>query len=119
MQILVSGDETGLINIWCLKHGQLQILNTIEAGPEGFPITTLCLYNKIQKQGVLIAGYGNGMIRVYTLLSGELMADVSAHAGWITGMDLANKTGRLLTSAEDGYVRASIVKAFIRLIIPS
>ena len=55
--------------------------------------------------GVLIAGFGNGIVRIYTLLSGGLIADVTAHAGWITGMDLANKTGRLLTAAEDGYVR--------------
>ena len=51
LQILVSGDETGLINIWCLKHGQLQILNNIEPPSDGFPVTTLCLYSKILKDG--------------------------------------------------------------------
>ena len=60
-----------------------------------------------QFSGILIAGYGSGMIRIYSLLNGSIMADVTAHAGWITGMDLANQSGRLLTAAEDGVIRVS------------
>ena len=32
---------------------------------------------------------------------------MSAHNGWITGMDLASQSGLLLTCAEDGYVRSA------------
>ena len=33
------------------------------------------------------------------------MAEITAHAGWVTGMDLASQSGLLITSSEDGYVR--------------
>ena len=35
------------------------------------------------------------------------MAEATAHAGWITGMDLAIVSGLLVTSSEDGFVRVS------------
>ena len=56
-------------------------------------------------QGVLIAGYGSGHIRLFNLAGGNIICQVSAHNGWITGMDLASQSGLLLTCAEDGYVR--------------
>ena len=31
--------------------------------------------------------------------------DIAAHAGWITGMDLASQSGLLISSGEDGFVR--------------
>ena len=35
----------------------------------------------------------------------NILCEVSAHNGWITGMDLASQSGLLLTCAEDSYVR--------------
>ena len=49
LQVLVSADEIGLINIWCLKHGELQILKTIEPTTDDFPVTALSLYTKISE----------------------------------------------------------------------
>ena len=35
----------------------------------------------------------------------QILVDIAAHAGWITGMDLASQTGLLISSGEDGFVR--------------
>ena len=56
-------------------------------------------------QGVLIAGYGSGHVRLFGLAGANILCEVSAHNGWITGMDLASQSGLLLTCAEDSYVR--------------
>ena len=67
LQVLVSGDESGKINIWCLTNQCLQILKCIEPNSCGggnirgqifsqstdckqeFPVTTLSLWNKVGK----------------------------------------------------------------------
>ena len=45
-QVLVSGDESGLINIWSLKDKGLKLLRSIDPFGE-FPVTCLSLWNKI------------------------------------------------------------------------
>ena len=56
-------------------------------------------------QGVVVVGYGSGHIRLFSLPGGNIICEVSAHNGWITGMDLASQSGLLLTCGEDSYVR--------------
>ena len=46
-------------------------------------------------------------MRIFSVPDGDIVAEIDAHAGWITGMDLASQTGRLVTTAEDGIVRVS------------
>ena len=55
--------------------------------------------------GIVIAGFGSGHVRIMSLTTGTIIAEIAGHAGWITGMDLASASGLLITSAEDGYVR--------------
>ena len=38
-------------------------------------------------QGVLVAGFGSGHLRLFSLPSGRLLAEIAAHNGWITGLD--------------------------------
>ena len=54
-----------------------------------------------------MCGYGSGLVRLLVIPSGSILAEVTAHAGWITGMDLASPSGTLVTCAEDGFVRVS------------
>lgn len=106
-QILVSGDETGLLNVWTLggsKPGDGIIHKAkIDSHADG-PVTAMALWNKVG-QGIVLAGYGSGRLRAFSLPSGYIMCEVSAHAGWLTGMDLASHSGLLATCAEDGFVR--------------
>ena len=57
----------------------------------------------------MIAGYGSGHIRLFSIPDGRVLCEIAAHNGWITGMDLASQSGLLLSCAEDGYVRVCIV----------
>ena len=59
--------------------------------------------------GIIVAGYGSGQIRIFSVPDGDIVAEIDAHAGWITGMDLASQTGRLVTTAEDGIVRVFLM----------
>ena len=90
----------------------------------GHSVTTMAVWNKYKEvskslfnnyiifftilelfQGVLVVGYGSGHIRLFSLSTGHIMCEISAHNGWITGMDLASHSGLLLSCAEDSYVR--------------
>ena len=102
-EILVSGDVMSHINIWQMTDTALRLVKVIEPYGE-FPVTVLTIWNKIPK-GVIIAGYGSGHIRLFSIPRGAIVAEATAHAGWITGMDLANLSGLLITSSEDGFVR--------------
>lgn len=108
--ILASGDITGDINIWSLDTGGGEgeregLLHRSKIGDwSGHSVTTLAIWSKF-KDGVLIAAYGSGHIRLFSLAGGNIICEVSAHNGWITGMDLASQSGLLLTSGEDSYVR--------------
>ena len=66
--------------------------------------------------GIIVAGYGSGQIRIFSVPDGDIVAEIDAHAGWITGMDLASQTGRLVTTAEDGIVRVTFIIQCIYLL---
>ena len=70
--------------------------------------------------GIIVAGYGSGLMRIFSVPDGDIVAEVDAHAGWITGMDLASQTGRLVTTAEDGIVRVWFYELIIiyELLVP-
>ena len=55
--------------------------------------------------GIVIAAYGTGQLRIFAIPSGLIVAEVAAHANWITGMDLAAVSGLLVTISEDGFMR--------------
>ena len=52
-------------------------------------------------------------MRIFSVPDGDIVAEIDAHAGWITGMDLASQTGRLVTTAEDGIVRVRKVSSVV------
>jgi len=106
-KVLASGDSSGLLTIWSLdeQDGEGALVPQVKLEDwSGFPLTTLSIWNKY-KDGVLVAGFGSGHLRLFSLPSGRLLAEIAAHNGWITGMDLASQSGLLLTCSEDGYAR--------------
>ena len=40
---------------------------------------------KFLLQGVIVAGYGSGHIRMFNNGNGNIMCEISAHNGWLTG----------------------------------
>ncbi|XP_023335080.1 WD repeat-containing protein 54 [Eurytemora carolleeae] len=102
-RVLASGDSAGTICIWKEEGGSLHLQDKL-ADWVGFPINTLSIWNRY-KEGLIIAGYGSGHIRMFNIETGNIVCELTAHSGWITGMDLASGSGLLLTCSEDSYVR--------------
>ncbi|XP_048365147.1 WD repeat-containing protein 54 [Sphaerodactylus townsendi] len=93
---LVSADDSGGLCAW--RSGEeFQLVSKIPAS--GCPCSSVKLWN-----GVIVAGYGSGQIRLYEAASGTLRAEVAAHARWIYALDLAPLSGKLLSAAEDSFV---------------
>lgn len=44
-------------------------------------------------KNVIVAGFGNGQIRLYSAEMGKLAAQVNAHARWVTALDVASDNG--------------------------
>ncbi|XP_043919935.1 WD repeat-containing protein 54 [Protopterus annectens] len=94
---LVTADDSGVLCIW--KSGEdFKLLNKISAF--GCTCSSVKMWN-----GIIAAGYGSGQIRIYDAMSGTLHAEVNAHARWIYTLDIAPDTGKLLSGAEDSFVR--------------
>lgn len=53
-----------------------------------FPCSTILMW-----KNVIVAGFGNGQIRLYSAETGKLAAQVNAHARWVTALDVASDNG--------------------------
>ena len=53
----------------------------------------------------IVAVYGSGHLRLFSRQSGQVRAEATAHARWITGLDLAAESGLVVTVAEDASVK--------------
>ncbi|KAG8134247.1 hypothetical protein E2320_007385 [Naja naja] len=94
---LVTADDSGALCVW--GSGEtFRLITKIPAAD--CTCSSVKLWN-----GVIAAGYGNGQICLYEAAHGILRAQVSAHARWIYALDLAPLSGKLLSAAEDSFVR--------------
>ncbi|XP_040567917.1 WD repeat-containing protein 54 isoform X2 [Lepeophtheirus salmonis] len=114
IDILASGDEEGEIHLWHLKKMDknapgpiLDHLTAVESPSskvsKGYPVTAMCIWNKIPR-GILIAAYGSGTIKIFGL-AGNIIAQINAHSGWITALDLATRSGILVSTGEDCFIK--------------
>ncbi|NWS13919.1 WDR54 protein, partial [Pachyramphus minor] len=93
---LVTADDSGTLCLWSTGE-EFTLLGKIPGS--GCTCSSVALWN-----GIVAAGYGNGQIRLWEAGTGQLRAQVSAHARWIYALDLAPLTGKLLSGAEDSFV---------------
>ncbi|NXN05025.1 WDR54 protein, partial [Sylvia borin] len=93
---LVTADDSGALCLWSTGE-EFTLLGKIPGS--GSTCSSVRLWN-----GIVAAGYGNGQIRLWEAGSGQIRAQVSAHARWIYALDLAPLTGKLLSGAEDSFV---------------
>ncbi|KAL1424711.1 hypothetical protein MTO96_019857 [Rhipicephalus appendiculatus] len=97
-EIMASADDGGGI---CLWRGKTALSLLRKLPPVG---SSPCVSVRVWHDLVL-AGYGSGELRVFSTRSFQLMAEATAHARWITAIDVAPDTGLALSVAEDSYVR--------------
>ena len=53
-----------------------------------YPCSTIFLW-----KNVIVAGFGNGQIKLFAADTGKLAAQVNAHARWVTALDVATENG--------------------------
>ena len=72
------------------------------------PCMCLCLWDKL-----LIGGFTNGQIVVYSSESGAKLVEIAAHARSITAVDVAPKTGLVYYKKSDKETFASLLEIFL------
>lgn len=96
-QVLASGDDAGDIVIAQDNNGLTKMCSIDSYGAE---VTCLAAWG-----GLVLAGYLSGHLRIFNLHNGQIVAEVCGHVRSITGMDVAQETGLVLTTSEDTFVR--------------
>lgn len=53
---------------------------------------------------IVVGGYGSGHIRIFSVTTGKMAAEVAAHARWINSVDVSPDTGLVQSSyRENSY----------------
>ena len=53
-----------------------------------FPCSSIRLWKTM-----IIGAYGSGHIRVFNMLTGKIISEITAHAKWINAIDIAESNG--------------------------
>ncbi|XP_067834600.1 WD repeat-containing protein 54 [Heptranchias perlo] len=94
---LVTADDSGVLCIW--KSGEdFKLIHKISA--YGGTCSSVKMWS-----GIITAGYGSGQIQVYDAVTGAVHVEVNAHTRWVCTLDIASESGKLLSGAEDSFVR--------------
>lgn len=100
---LISSDEMGNIILW--QSGGDKCKQILKIPGSGYPCSSVG-----QFRDTVIGSYGSGHIRVFSADTGKIRAEVTAHARWITAMDIAPANGLVVTASEDTYVKVWQIK---------
>lgn len=94
---LACGGDNGNIGVWQSKspYGKLQSFDTY-----GFPCTGICLWN----DWVLVA-YGSGHLRLFDIVNRQILSEITAHAKWISALDISESSSYALSVSEDSFLR--------------
>ncbi|XP_060073028.1 WD repeat-containing protein 54-like [Ylistrum balloti] len=96
---MVSSDEQGSIIVWSLQD-ETSIRQREVIKGNGNPCSCVCLWKKI-----IVGGFSNGQLKVYSANTGRLAAEVSAHVRWVNALDIAKDSGLLLSVSDDTNAR--------------
>ncbi|XP_033756341.1 LOW QUALITY PROTEIN: WD repeat-containing protein 54-like [Pecten maximus] len=95
---LVSCDEQGTIIVWSLRDTSIRQREIIKG--TGDPCSCLCIWKNI-----IVGGFSNGQLRLYSANTGRLAAAVNAHVRWVNALDIAKDSGLLLSVSDDTHAR--------------
>uniref|UniRef100_A0A1I7Z477 WD_REPEATS_REGION domain-containing protein n=1 Tax=Steinernema glaseri TaxID=37863 RepID=A0A1I7Z477_9BILA len=103
-----SSDATGLVVVWSKSQKVSKQISTkyrnlcVPISHDVFSQSISCL-NVLRKQA--ICGTHFGQVLFYSTQTGELMAEVSAHARPLYSISVAPESAYVLTASEDTFVR--------------
>lgn len=92
---VASSDESGMIIVWSnpvISAESRLVINE----PGGFPCLCVCHWKSL-----LVVGFSNGVIRLYSVDNGHKKVEIAAHGRTITALDVAQDSGLLLSVSED------------------
>ncbi|CAG0917797.1 unnamed protein product [Notodromas monacha] len=93
---LVSGDASGKISVWKNLPDLQKVSSFVESHG---PVSSMKSWNHF-----VVAAFGDGIFHVIDILNLITIAKVNAHSRWISGLDIAPESGKLITCSEDSIV---------------
>ncbi|XP_076372674.1 WD repeat-containing protein 54-like isoform X2 [Tachypleus tridentatus] len=84
-QNLISGDDQGNLVVW---EGSTTLKKVKELESFQSPATSIACWKEL-----VMVGYGSGHIRLFNITTGNKTAEITAHASWITAVDIALESG--------------------------
>ncbi|XP_013782822.1 WD repeat-containing protein 54-like [Limulus polyphemus] len=96
-QTLISGDDHGNLVVW---EGSTTLKKVKELESFQSPATSIACWEEL-----VMVGYGSGHIRLFNITTGIRRAEITAHASWITAVDIALESGLAISVSEDSFVR--------------
>ncbi|XP_076372673.1 WD repeat-containing protein 54-like isoform X1 [Tachypleus tridentatus] len=96
-QNLISGDDQGNLVVW---EGSTTLKKVKELESFQSPATSIACWKEL-----VMVGYGSGHIRLFNITTGNKTAEITAHASWITAVDIALESGLAISVSEDSFVR--------------
>jgi len=103
-EFMVSADDLGTIMVWRCSGSKFTQVSCIRGS--GWPCNSLAIW-----KDTVVAGFASGHLRVYSLSTGTLGAEVTAHARAINAVDVASENGLVLSVSDDTYLRIWQLKA--------
>ncbi|PAA58717.1 hypothetical protein BOX15_Mlig003626g1, partial [Macrostomum lignano] len=98
-----AGFADGAVCVGLISGGKVRLLSRVLSNQDGWPVNAFGLFNEGE---FLLAGCGDGGLRAFQCKGMELVAEIGAHARLITGLDVCDKTGLMVTCSEDTSFRA-------------
>ncbi|XP_064457014.1 WD repeat-containing protein 54-like [Ornithodoros turicata] len=94
---MASGDDKGSICFW---NGTTALTKVHKVEGAGWPCVSIRVWHDL-----VLAGYASGHLRIFSSESCQIVTEVTAHARWISAVDIAPDTGLALTASEDSFLR--------------
>ncbi|XP_022660746.1 WD repeat-containing protein 54-like isoform X2 [Varroa jacobsoni] len=99
-ELTASCDELGTVVLWAGQTA-LSKLGSLDASRgRAEPCTSVRVW-----AGLVCVAMATGFIRIYHADSMALKCEVTAHARWITALDIAAQSGLLVSVSEDAFIR--------------
>ncbi len=102
--LLFVGDTQGILHVCQVDSPQGgKLLKSIELNNHNHPITSMCVYEN-ESVCYLFVGDLLGKIRVYDVLTYNMIIEIAAHFRAVTSMSVNLKLNRFISTSEDTYL---------------
>lgn len=102
--LLFIGDTQGFVYFYQLETTKSgKFAKTIDLNNQNNPVTSMCVY-EAGSSCYLFVGDLLGKIRVYDVMTSNLVIDIGAHFRTITSLDVNMKLNRFISTSEDTYL---------------